>query len=89
MKCPTCGGRAEVIDSRETADWIRRRRKCANGHRYTSIEIVLANGECAEFIAKLKAAPPPTRLQMETKLKTCVDELRETTMKLALISGLQ
>lgn len=30
MKCKSCGGKMEVIDSRKADNCIRRRRKCAN-----------------------------------------------------------
>lgn len=41
IACPECGNRrCEVIDSREIkeGDTIRRRRKCENGHRFTTKE---------------------------------------------------
>ena len=40
MKCPYCGGvELKVIDSRDTEDAVRRRRRClVCGHRFTTME---------------------------------------------------
>ncbi len=39
MHCPECGtARLQVIDSRDAPDAVRRRRECANGHRFTTYE---------------------------------------------------
>lgn len=35
MKCPTCGAWSSVLATRE----ISRRRECANGHRFSSVEV--------------------------------------------------
>lgn len=41
MKCPYCSTPdTRVIDTRETAEGIRRRRECVNGHRFTTHERV-------------------------------------------------
>jgi len=37
MKCPHCGAWSDVKDSRQG----RRRRECANGHRFTTQEIII------------------------------------------------
>lgn len=41
MNCPTCGAWSEVLDTRATAstDTTRRRRQCANGHRFATVEV--------------------------------------------------
>ena len=41
MTCPTCQSKTQVIDSREAADGIRRRRVCEQGHRVSTIEKAL------------------------------------------------
>ena len=43
MNCPVCGKGGDVIDSRPTADGQRRRRECLNGHRFTTVELPLAD----------------------------------------------
>ena len=42
MNCPKCGSnQLLVIDSRQTEDYCRRRRKCLScGNRFSSIEII-------------------------------------------------
>lgn len=40
MKCPHCGAWSEVSETRATADGMRRRRDCANGHRFTTFEVL-------------------------------------------------
>ena len=40
MKCPICGAWCFVLSTRKG---IIRRRECANGHRFTTIETVKVN----------------------------------------------
>ena len=41
MKCPYCGNKSKVIDSRSTGEGIRRRRECKTcGQRFTTYERV-------------------------------------------------
>jgi len=58
MKCPYCGNRTKVIDSRSAGEGIRRRREClACGQRFTTYErvapmrlmVVKADGRREEF----------------------------------------
>jgi len=37
MKCPTCGAWSTVMSTRDT----KRRRECANEHRFTTEEVVI------------------------------------------------
>lgn len=37
--CPKCGERTEVIDARVYDKYMRRRRKCECGHRFSTIEV--------------------------------------------------
>lgn len=37
--CPKCGARTEVVDARIYDRYMRRRRKCTCGHRFSTIEI--------------------------------------------------
>lgn len=41
MKCPRCGAWTEVLETRQAADNVTRRRyECANEHRFTTIELL-------------------------------------------------
>jgi hypothetical protein len=43
MHCPTCGSWTEVLETRTRANGTtHRRRECANGHRFASVEIASA-----------------------------------------------
>lgn len=50
MKCPQCGAWTDVLETRSP----RRRRECANGHRFTTIELpdTEANAHLAEQAIK-------------------------------------
>ncbi len=37
----TCGEKTSVIDTRDTNDRLKRRRKCSMGHRFHTIEVPL------------------------------------------------
>lgn len=37
--CPECDGGSSVIETRASHSNLRRRRKCANGHRFSTIEV--------------------------------------------------
>lgn len=43
LGCPDCGADTDVTDTRPWADEkaIKRRRKCKNGHRFTTVEMAL------------------------------------------------
>jgi transcriptional repressor NrdR len=58
MKCPYCGGKTKVVDSRSAGEGIRRRREClVCGQRFTTYErvapirlvVVKADGRREEF----------------------------------------
>ena len=56
MRCPDCGERAEVLDSRPRPDGgVRRRRRCTScGDRFTTIERPrVGSGELAAQVAAL------------------------------------
>lgn len=41
MKCPLCSAWSQVVATREAAhNALRRRRLCANGHKFTTFEVV-------------------------------------------------
>lgn len=40
MKCPKCGVWSSVLETRESTNYTtKRRRECANGHRFTTVEL--------------------------------------------------
>ena len=42
MKCPTCGAWSTVIETRKSTELgFRRRRECANEHKFTTQEVVV------------------------------------------------
>jgi len=42
LKCPECGAWTDVVESRPSeVHGYRRRRECANGHRFTTEEVVI------------------------------------------------
>lgn len=43
MKCPFCNAWSDVIENRATKTSTRRRRTCANGHRFTTHERVTSH----------------------------------------------
>lgn len=46
MKCPKCGGDAGVMETRDSAGRLRRRRKCGDcGERFTTLEVVVGSDE--------------------------------------------
>lgn len=42
MRCPECEAETAVVDSRKIAGTTRRRRECRGGHRFTTLEAVVA-----------------------------------------------
>ena len=44
MRCPTCGQETIVLETRGT----KRRRECSDGHRFTSIEVLLVKGQTVD-----------------------------------------
>ena len=52
MKCPYCGAWSDVKDSRQG----RRRRECANGHRFTTQEIIIDEKLHLEKIERMNRA---------------------------------
>lgn len=45
MLCPVCNAWSEV---KSTRDAVRRRRECANGHRFTTVEVLIADAPSCE-----------------------------------------
>lgn len=47
MKCPHCQKPTFTLDTRTTKEYVRRRRECFNGHRFTTQETVMAESRQA------------------------------------------
>jgi transcriptional regulator NrdR family protein len=43
VKCPTCGVWSSILETRELIEGLRRRRECANHHRFTTYETVVVD----------------------------------------------
>jgi transcriptional regulator NrdR family protein len=58
MKCPTCGAWSTVKETRESKLFgFRRRRECANEHKFTTQEIVIPEEDIKQLCqANLDAA---------------------------------
>jgi transcriptional regulator NrdR family protein len=41
MNCPTCTKRAAVINTRPSGESMRRRYKCPDGHRWSTLEQII------------------------------------------------
>lgn len=41
MNCPTCNAWTDIKDTRNKGDYVQRKRQCANGHTFTTKEIVV------------------------------------------------
>jgi len=62
MKCPTCGAWSTVIETRKSTELgFRRRRECANEHKFTTQEIVVPD----EVIKKNRRAQLKQNLNKE------------------------
>ena len=42
MKCQVCGANTEIRETRDTNMRYRRRRKCTNGHYFTTEEVIVS-----------------------------------------------
>lgn len=56
-ECQSCGGRAFVVDSRDSVAWIRRRYRCDKGHRFTTIELAVGDERCVDIFSRVHAPP--------------------------------
>ena len=57
MNCYKCGGRTSVTDSRKGEGYIRRRRLCACGEKFTTIEVAIgAPLPDGKLVEELKSA---------------------------------
>jgi transcriptional regulator NrdR family protein len=86
LRCAECGELLNIVfDSRAEKGYIRRRRKCVNGHRATTVEAIITlksnrvDPESKRYPFK-KAAPAsstPTEIDYK-KLAHVLNNLKET-----------
>ena len=43
MKCQRCAADSEVLETRTSGPWVRRKRECFNGHRFVTYEVYRGN----------------------------------------------
>jgi hypothetical protein len=72
MNCPSCGAESRVYETRRSEPGIRRRRTCACGGRFTTLEIVVPDSP--GFRGELRLVPT---IEL-TKLRRLLDRLTLT-----------
>jgi transcriptional regulator NrdR family protein len=73
LKCPTCGTWTQVLETRKRANNATRRRyECANLHRFTTVESVLAptGPSCS---TSTKESPTSTEPREENATSTATE----------------
>lgn len=75
MKCPVCGAWSVVKEVRETTTRYRRRRECANEHKFTTEEIVvpaekIRSERAQRVVAVRQSAVERTRKSTQKASKT-------------------
>lgn len=55
MKCPGCGDESRVSETRQSPTGVRRRRTCACGGKFTTLEIVVP--DAPRFRGELRLIP--------------------------------
>ncbi len=84
LLCPTCKTtETTVVDSRATANGvaIRRRRKCLQGHRWTTFEVQVPEGATVETLMRRLSPADDAELRTRRKVlgvKKFVDEWLES-----------
>lgn len=73
MKCPTCGAWSTVLETRDT----RRRRECANKHRFPTVEVVPGVVSAKDFRAYQRGAA--LRAKNWVRDRRILDDLRGST----------
>ncbi len=77
MRCPTCGAWSEVKETRLNEASTRRRRACANNHRFNTYEVL------PSMLASTRDRQSATR-----KVKAAVERFKRNTLIVkALLSG--
>ena len=74
MKCPHCCARSEVLETRGA----RRRRQCANGHRYTTVEVVAESKASATGTLRHQVARQLFQLNDDALVRVRLNAARAT-----------
>lgn len=76
MNCPSCGAESRVSETRRSPTGMRRRRACACGGRFTTLEIVVPDNP--NFRGELRLIPTfeLTRLRRLLDRLTLADSAR-------------
>lgn len=48
LDCPDCSARMVAVDTRNHGHYRRRRYLCDNGHRHTTVEVIVKRGDVLE-----------------------------------------
>lgn len=75
MKCPTCGAWSSVLETRG----VTRRRECANGHRFSTIEVPPGVVNKKDYRAFRRGAALRTRNWARDQ-RICADPRGSTTI---------
>lgn len=75
--CPKCGSLGRTIDSRQKDDHVTRRYACVNGHRYSTIELVMEVQRGVNTLNRLKQgiAAGEQSADVASALRTVADML--------------
>lgn len=76
MRCPNCDEESRVLETRKSASGMRRRRACACGNKFTTLEIVVADSP--RFRGELRLIPTfeLVRLRKLVERLSCADSAR-------------
>jgi transcriptional regulator NrdR family protein len=82
MKCPVCGAWSTVKESRESKQFgFRRRRECANEHKFTTQEVVIPDEVIEEQRRENLAAYNEKRMvAVRSRRRTTAGQAAQTTI---------
>jgi len=82
MKCPVCGAWSTVKESRESKQFgFRRRRECANEHKFTTQEVVIPDEIIEEQRRENLAAGNEKRVvAVRSRGRTTAGQAAQTTI---------
>ena len=73
MRCPRCGKGTNVVDSRGDKGYVRRRRKCVCGKKFTTLEV--------DVERPLTGSGPLVEELIETISRQAITEYRAKVMQ--------
>lgn len=87
MRCPDCGQKSDVYDSRPFENTIRRRRQCKScGHKYTTLEVIMPQVELPKKVVAFKAPPRP-KVKKPDIVIVDFDDMSDDELEEAMFSG--